>query len=232
MQGNALGMNAFAKPARIDPLGNHGSSLYSAHLTSTMKHTSNRNVKHDTPSLLSRFLVIQTVLNSVLSFLVPLGFLNIVWPKSTIFHQGDPQILSFIISSPWLTSILALTFLPVGMLEAVEKDWCHVFPQHIRYPIILCVKPAIARHIIFGTILAVVYIPVTILIFNAVAPLQTFYASLFCATYICVLALQLVPSAIIAFLIPCNFSNVAQYTSSAPNIATKHIATAKKCIFM
>jgi hypothetical protein len=122
----------------------------------------------------SRFCILQTIFNTVASFLGPLMcFWYLFSPTeggSTSYNINSGPVMGAIVASPFASAVFSLAFAPLSMLEAVDNGWFGTIrpadPGLRRASRLLCYlgegrvwRRAFTRHALLGGLIAPIWIP-------------------------------------------------------------------------
>eukprot|EP01004_Peranema_trichophorum_P008200 NODE_6958_length_824_cov_26.350927_g6358_i0.p1 GENE.NODE_6958_length_824_cov_26.350927_g6358_i0~~NODE_6958_length_824_cov_26.350927_g6358_i0.p1 ORF type:complete len:217 (-),score=17.89 NODE_6958_length_824_cov_26.350927_g6358_i0:115-765(-) len=164
----------------------------------------------------SKFVIGQTIFNVVMSFLVPTIMFYLLFYHKAPHYWLSGNVLGPVLASPWCCSIGSLAFAPMGIPDALDKKWFYtvrnsdvstlpwtLFP-YLRFRI------GIIRHLVLGTQVAVLAIPIMFIIIRFgfgeyLSANQQLFGGV---TYIAILPIFVMPLGLLGFAVDANMSRV------------------------
>eukprot|EP00873_Tetraselmis_striata_P002882 jgi/Tetstr1/423146/TSEL_013914.t1 len=182
--------------------------------------------------LRSKFVIGQTIFNMAASFAGPLAVFWLLFSAGGPYAWNSGEVLGPILASPWACAIASSAFAPISMGDAVASGWfgC-TSPESVQrlswvFPFLgthRCWRYGALRHLILGTQVAVVFIPLALLIarYGLGPSLDAWEQIWLSIIYITLLPLVIMPLALLAFAVKPNLERVHTIMPDHPNALMK-----------
>lgn len=175
------------------------------------------------------YVVSHTILGFLTSFILSCTFYAIMLiPLFTTITTVSIYSFSFIILSPWMTSIISPIMIPITLSESKQSIIPPAYvDRYEKYLIFLKSKRwtrfAVVRHFLIGTYLAVFFIPfgivVVLFVLNSVLSVLAFV--FFAGLYISLISAFAIPLSILSFSVRSHHERVMYYMQSKSKSSMK-----------
>ena len=178
----------------------------------------------------SKFVILQVIINTVGSFIGPLITFYLLFSVASTgpYAWNGSQLVGVVVGSLIGSPFFIFALMPIGMPEALKRGWFYTLKIENVSPRWLFILPflkdksiwryAMARHVILGLILGIVYVPIALLIARyAFETFSTWELIFFNVIYLVCLAPPVVIFGLVGYAMEYNLSLVIDQMSNDPN---------------
>ena len=178
----------------------------------------------------SKFVILQVIINTVGSFIGPLATFYLLFGVASTgpYVWNGSQLVGVVVGSLIGSPLFIFALIPVGMPEALKRGWFYTLKVENVSPRWLFVLPflrdksmyryAMARHVILGLILGIVYVPIALLIARyGFETFSTWQLIFFNVIYLVCLAPPVTIFGLVGYAMEYNLTLVIDQMSNDPN---------------
>ena len=178
----------------------------------------------------SKFIILQVIINTVGSFIGPLLTFYLLFGVASTgpYVWNGSQLVGVVVGSLIGSPLFIFALMPVGMPEALKRGWFYAIKIDNVSPRWLFILPflrdksiyryAMARHVVLGLILGIVYVPIALLIARyCFETLSTWELIFFNVLYLVCLAPPVVIFGLVGYAMEYNLTLVIDQMSNDPN---------------
>ena len=184
----------------------------------------------------SKFVILQVIINTVGSFIGPLITFYLLFGVASTgpYMWNGSQLVGVVVGSLVGSPLFIFALMPVGMPEALKRGWFYTLKIENVSSQWLFILPflrdqslyryAMARHVVLGLILGIVYVPIALLIARyGFETLSTWELIFFNVIYLVCLAPPVTIFGLVGYAMKHNLTLVIDQMSDDPNTCKRLI---------